>query len=635
MTNASAPPSGEEQMNVPQVTEIPLASEFDEPSYEQWAAEVAKVLNRGRPPERQISPEAAVGRLRVSTIDGLEIEPIYTREDAIADPGYPGVAPYTRGTTIKTGKIDAWDVRALHEDPDVAFTKEAIKVDLERGVTSLWLRVDPDAIMPDDLGALLQGVYLNMAKVEVSSRTNQQAAAAALLSVIEASDVDKSEVSFNLGLDPIGLAALNGNPTDLSSMAVWVQKIANYKKARAFVVDGTVYDNAGAGDVHQTAWAIATATEYVRALIEQGLSADEAFNAINFRVSANTDQFLTIARLRALRVMWNRVGEVFEVAPDNRGARQHAVSSWREISRDDASVNMLRGTIATFSAAVGGAEAITTLPFDTAHGLPKELGRRIARNTGIILAEESNIGRVNDPAGGNWYVESLTNQIAEKAWAVFQQVEAAGGMAKALADGLIAADLAELNAARAKKLADRSLPKTGVSMFPQLEEPAVDVRPRPTAPEHSGLKWARDTEVFEKLRDAVAKVSPTPAVFLACLGTRRDFGGREGFSAPLFHIAGLQTPSSEGGSAEEIATQFAETGSKVAVLCSTRAIYEEQAIPVAKALKGAGAERVLLAGNLRELGDQDFTGLIDGNIALGMDVVEILNTTLDTLGVAR
>lgn len=635
MTNASAPPSGEEQIKVAEVAEVPLASEFPEPSYEQWTIEVAKVLNRGRLPEKQISPEAAIDKLRTHTIDGVDIEPVYSRESEVADLGYPGVAPFTRGTTIRTGAIDAWDVRALYEDPDVAYTKKSIKEDLERGVTSLWLRVDPDAIAAKDLPELLDGVHLNMVNVVVSSRTNQKEAAEALLGAIEKSSVAKDELSFSLGLDPIGFAALTGEAADVSDMAAWVGKLADYPKATPFVVDATVYDNAGAGDIAQLAWAIATGVEYVRALVEQGLSADQAFKAITFRVSANVDQFLTIARMRALRFMWNRVGEVFEVAEANRGAIQHAVSSWRDITRDDAPVNILRGTISTFSAAVGGVEAITTLPYDTIHGLPKELGRRVARNTGIILAEESNIGRVNDPAGGNWYVESLTSQLAEKAWALFQKVEAAGGMAKALADGLVEQDLAEINQARAKRLADRSLPKTAVSMFPQLEQPTLDVRPRPEAPKRAGLVWRRDSEVFEELRDAVAKVSPAPAVFLACLGTRRDFGGREGFSAPLFQVAGLQTPSAEGSDVAEIAAKFAESGSKVAVLCSSKPVYQELAIPAAKALKEAGAKQIILAGSLKELGDQDYAGLIDGTIALGVDIVEVLGRTLDTLGVAR
>ncbi|WP_203567690.1 methylmalonyl-CoA mutase small subunit [Aestuariimicrobium ganziense] len=616
-----------------------FASGFDTPTRDQWVDAVLKVLNRGRPDDKHLDAEAGLKRLRSTSVDGLVQEPIYTRDDAV-ELGYPGVAPFTRGTTLRSGQMDAWDVRALHEDPDAATTRQYVLDDLERGATSVWLRVDPDAIQADDVKTALADVLLDLAKVDVSSRTDQAAAAEAVLAVYEGSDKDHSDLSLNLGLDPIGLAALQGTTPDLSGLADWVRRIADYKKSRAIVVDATTWNNAGAGDVHEVAFALATAVEYVRALVEQGLSADEAFDTINFRVSAGVDQFATIARMRALRRVWNRVGEVFEVSADKRGARQHAVSSWRELTRDDAYVNMLRGTIQCFGAAVGGAEAVTVLPFDTCQGLPTPFSRRVARNTQVVLAEESNIGRVNDPAGGSWFVESLTEQMATRAWQAFQSVEAAGGMAAAVGNGHVTDILSGLVAERAKRLATRSQPLTGVSMFPNPTEIPVEVKPRPEAPERGGVEWHRDAEVFEALRDrttAAAASGNTPAVFLACLGTRRDFGAREGFTKPLLHIAGLATPSSEGGTPDEIAAQFREAGTKVAVLCSSAKVYPEQAVPVAKALKEAGATRVLLAGNIKELGESgaEAEGVIDGTVAMGMDVVDLLTTTLDELGVQK
>ncbi|QGF23542.1 methylmalonyl-CoA mutase small subunit [Raineyella fluvialis] len=611
-----------------------LAGDFPTPTEADWRAAAGKVLNRKRPPERQLTPDEAVGRLRRATVDDVTIDPLYTREGVTEDLGYPGVMPFVRGTTVRRGQMDAWDVRALHEDPEVAFTRKAVLTDLERGVTSLWLRLDPDAIAPGDLGEVLADVLLDLAKVEVSSRTDQVAAAEALLSLVEASGKDRAALSVNLGLDPIGFAADQGVAADLSGMAPWVARLEGYTQSRPFVVDATLWHNAGAGDVHEVAWALATGLEYVRALVEQGLPLDDAFDAMIFRVTASCDEFATIARLRALRRCWARIGEVLGVAEDRRGARQHAVTSWRELTRDDPYVNMLRGTISTFSAAVGGAEAITTLPFDTARGLPGELSRRVARNTQIVLAEESNIGRVNDPAGGTWYIESLTDEIADAAWSAFQEVEAAGGMVAALADGLPTRILADLNEKRRHLLATRQRPLTGVSEFPNTSEPALDVRPRPEAPAGNGLVRHRDAEVFEALRDRTGDSGQ--AVFLACLGSRRDFGGREGFASNLFHIAGLATPSCEGGSTDEVVAAWRATGTPVAVLCSSATVYAEQGLEVAAALKEAGARTLLLAGSLKELGDPArASALIDGTIALGVDVVEVLTTTLDTLGVAR
>ncbi|MGI5952264.1 MAG: methylmalonyl-CoA mutase small subunit [Brooklawnia sp.] len=613
--------------------DLVLAGDFDSPTMDMWADEVAKVLNRGRPEDKLLSAEQAIDRLRTKTVDGLVIEPIYTKDDAVGELGAPASVPFTRGTTIRTGDMDAWDVRTLHEDPDIAVTREAIKQDLERGATSIWLRVDPDAVSAEEVATGLSDVLLNLAKIEVSSRSDQVAAAEALLSVFEASDAEKAELSLNLGLDPTGAAALNGTTPDLSNLAQWVKRLDGYTKSRAFVVDGTIYHNAGAGDVHEVAWLLATAAEYVRAMVEQGVSVDDAFDSMSFRVTASTNQVATIARMRALRYAWSRVGEVFDVSPEKRGARQNAVTSWREITRDDPYVNILRGTIACFSAAVGGAEVITVLPFDAAWGLPNDLSRRLARNTQVVLAEESNIGRVNDPAGGAWFIESLTRQIAEAAWAEFQKVEAAGGMAAALAAGTISETLGGLNAERAKRVASRKQQITGVSEFPNpTETPITGRSPRP-AVEYAGLAWRRDSEPFEALRDATA--GSDAKVFLACLGARRDFGGREGFASNYFHIAGLETPQSEGGTTQEIVEAWQASGTPVACLCSSKKVYATQGLEVAKALKDAGAAKVLLAGNIKELGDVDTTGIIDGTIAMGMDVVAGLNDVLETLGVNK
>lgn len=617
-------------------TELKLAGDFESPSMDQWRIAVAKVLNRGRPEDKQLTGEQSVARLRTTTVDGIEIEPIYTLADAPAELGVPGVAPFTRGTTVRNGEMDAWDVRGLHEDPDTNYTRKAVLEDLERGCSSVWLRVDPDAVSASDMANDLADVLLDLVTVEVSSRTDQAAAANALLAFYEASDKPKDQLKPILGIDPIGLAALNGGEADLSGLADWVKRLDGMPGARAIVVDSTIWNNAGAGDVHELGFALATAVEYVRALVEQGVSVDDAFETITFRVSATTDQFATIARMRALRTAWSKVGETFGVTETQRGARQHAVTSWRDITRDDAYVNILRGTISTFGAAIGGVEAITVLPFDTAWGLPGDFSRRIARNTQIVLAEESNIGRVNDPAGGSWYVETLTTKLAEAGWAVLGDVEAHGGMAKAVADGHAVELLAPVIAERTKRLATRKEPITGVSEFPNPTEKAVEAKARPAAPAREGIEWHRDSEVFEGMRDAVAARGGA-SVFLACLGARRDFGGREGFASNLFHVAGLATPEVEGGSVEAIVEAYKLAGTPVVCLCSNAKVYADQALPVAKALKEAGAKVVYLAGNLKELGEgaAQAEGVIDGTVAMGTDLVTTLGSTLETLGVSK
>lgn len=615
--------------------DISLAGDFDTPSQQDWEREVLKVLNRRRPEGKELNIDQAYKRLTSSTVDGLEIKPLYRKEDGTEDLGYPGIAPFTRGTSVRSGEMDSgWIIAQLFEDPDAATSREAVKTDLERGAGAVWLRLDPDSVAPSALPEVLADALLDLIPVYVSSRTDQMGAAKALADHLAADAKDNQSYSGNFGIDPIGFAALNGTEPDMGMMKEALELAKPFPRMRPFVVDATVYHNAGAGDVHELGYAIAVGVEYVRALTELGLTVDEAFDSIMFRVSATTDQFATIARLRALRTLWSRVGEVLEVVPAKRGAIQHAVTSYREFSRDDAYVNVLRTTIEAFAASAGQAEVITVLPLDAAIGLPNELSRRIARNIQVILAEESNVGRVNDPAGGSYFVESATKQLEDKAWSLFQKIDADGFVAY-LNGGTVAEDLKVINADRAKALATRAVPLTGVSMFPNMNEAPLERKPLPEAPEYKGLAPIRDAQVFEDLRDrskAAAAAGNTPKVMLAALGKRRDFGAREGFTAPLYHVAGIETVLAEGETPEDFVRQFNESGAKTVVLCSSAKVYAEQGMDVAKALRDAGAEEIRLAGQYKELGSDEAESLFDGNVFAGMDVVELLTNTLERVG---
>jgi methylmalonyl-CoA mutase len=613
-------------------TPLQLAGDFATPTREDWEVEVLKVLNRRRPEGKELTIEQAMKRLRTVTVDHLTIEPLYTETSVPL--GHPGVMPFTRGTMVKTSPMTGWDIRQLHEDPDAGFTRREILADLERGASSVWLRTGSDAIAVDDLPTVLGSVQPDLAPISVSSAEDQVAAAKALAGFWKGSGA--SNARGNLGLDALALAARTGDAPDLSAQAEWVSAtIAELPGVRALTVDVLPYDDAGASDVDQLAFAIATGVAYLRDLEAAGIAPAAAFGQIAFRVSANADQFSTVARLRALRRLWSRIGEASGVPASARGAVQHAVTSWRMITRDDPWVNLLRGTIATFAAAVGGAEIITCLPFDTAWGLPDEFSRRMARNTQAIASEESNIGRVSDPAGGSWYVEELTESLAAKAWAAFQAIEAAGGMVTALTSGLVVDRIGATNAERTARLATRKLPLTGISMFPKPDEEPVQAKPRPAAPERHGLVPRRDAEVFEALRDRAAASEPRPAAFLACLGARRDFGGRETFTGALLGVGGIERPSSEGGTPEEIVAKVTEAGANFVILCSSAKVYAEQAVPVAKALKDAGVGTVYIAGRKTETASDEVDSVIDGEVFDGMDVVGFLTTAMDRIGAAQ
>ncbi len=626
-----------------------LADGFDTLTHEQWQELSAKALNRGRPEDRHLDGPGAEAALRTTTVDGLVVDPLYEAPPEQRALGYPGLMPFTRGTGIRHPHVP-WDVRALHADPDPTAARQAVLADLERGVTSVWLHVGAGALPVDGLEEALSDVLLDLAPVVVSGRDDDASAAAALEAVWARGEAPDEAVSGNFGHDPLARLARTGGSPSPAALAPLVAAgercLKRYPRVRAGTIDSLVYHNAGAGDVEELGCAIATGIAYLRAFETAGIGPAAAASQLEFRVAATADQFLTIAKLRALRRLWARVGEVCGIPETGRGARTHAVMSWRMTTRDDPWVNILRGTVACFGAAAGGADAITVLPFDALSGLPDVLARRIARNTQILVAEEASIGRVTDPAGGSWYVEHLTDELAVKAWSLVQELETDGGMASALADGLVADRINAVAQRRQARLADRSQPITGVSAFPNPTEPRLRRRETPAlwGQTGTGLPVRRDAAPFEALRDRSSGHQHTtgqaPQVVLVCLGTRRDFGAREMFAGNLAGVAGILTQRVECPASADVAADLASAlsgtdgrprsgGSAVALLCSSAAVYADHGHAALAALREAGMHRVALTGRPAELPDAD------GYLHEGIDVVEALTGMLDDLGVAR
>lgn len=578
---------------------LTLAADFPAAGRDDWLALVEKVVGKAG-----LTPEALVSE----TYDGIALQPLYTADDAVGDLGLPGLAPYVRGSRPQGSVPDGWDVRQRHAQPDPA----AVLADLEHGVTSLWLT----GIVPDQLPAVLSEVYLDLAPVILEAGDQTEAAAAAMFELYEEKSVPASEVRGNLGADPIGLRARSGQPHDLD-VAVRLAKrcAADFPRLRAIVVDGTPYHEAGASEAEELGITLATGVAYLRGLTDAGLSVDDAFRQLEFRYAATADQFLTIAKLRAARRLWARVADASGAS--DGAQHQHAVTSAAMMTRRDPWVNMLRTTLACFSAGIGGAEAITVLPFDAALGLPDAFARRIARNTHALLMSESHVARVIDPSGGSWYVEKLTDELAQISWKFFQELEKAGGLPTAL--GLAQDRIAATSARRRADIAHRRQPITGVSEFPQLAEKPVVRKPDPTV-ETGGLPRIRYAEDFERLRDrsdgVLEKTGARPKVFLATLGKVAAYTARATFASNLFQAGGIEPIS---GPPEE----FAASGAKIACVCSSDDLYAEQAEETVKALRDAGAERVLIAGKKPYGADQ--------RIFAGCDAIEVLTSVMEVL----
>jgi methylmalonyl-CoA mutase len=637
-------------MTVPKKA-VAEAAEFPAASREDWQRLVEGVLAKsGR---TGLSGAAAEQALNTEVEDGLQVQPLYTAADTAPEPGRPGFAPFVRGGRVSGGVISGWDVRQQHAHPDPGRANRAVLADLDNGVTSLWLALGGAGLPITALPDVLQDVYLDLAGVVLDAGAEFAEAAGQLFTLYTEGPaaIPAQEASGNLGADPLGLLARTGQDADTGPQLADAAALAarcqhEFPGLRALTVDTLPYHDAGASTEQELGLSLSTAVAYMRQLTESGLTASQAAGQLEFRYAAGVDQFLTIAKLRAARRLWFRVAEVCDAEPAVAGQRQHAVTSTVMMTERDPWVNMLRTTIACLSAAVGGADAITVLPFDSALGLPDDFARRIARNTQAILHDESSLARVIDPAGGSWYVEQLTDQLARGGWDWFRRIERAGGHQAALRSGLVAEQIARNWAQRAADLASRREPVTGVSEFPNLTERLVARDPAPPPP-GGGLPRVRRAEAFEALRarsDAVlADTGTRPRILLTTLGSRAVHTARSSFAANLFQAGGIETPLTEaaGGSKtdkpdlEALADAFRASGAWAACICSSDALYAEYGGPAAAALKAAGAGYVVLAGRPGDQREAWQQAGVDDFVHLGCDAVAALTTAFDQGGECR
>jgi methylmalonyl-CoA mutase len=615
----------------PEPEELALGAEFPQADREAWLALVDGVVRKAGRIAEDAPPGAGFEELTRRTPDGIPVRPLYTAQDA-PDPdavGVPGAAPYVRGGRANGPAPDGWDVRQRHADPDAAAARTAVLADLENGVSSIWLAVGAGGTAVADLGAVLDGVHLDLAPVVLDATADtaetELAAAGAFLEL--AGDRGGRGLLGTLGLDPVGRRARTGAGPDIDVVVpTAVTTASGFPQVRVVVVDALPVHGAGASDAQELGFSLAAGVAYLRALTGAGLDLATAAGLLEFRYAATAEQFPTIAKLRAARRLWSRVTEACgEALPQY----QHAVGSPSMLTRRDVHGNLLRGTVAGFAAGVGGADAVTVAPFDAALGAPGSFSRRIARNTQSLLVQEAHLARVVDPAGGSWFVESLTGELAGAAWAFFQEIEAAGGVLAALDAGLVAERVATVRERREEAAARRTAPIVGVSEYAHLAEPQPP-SPAP-APSTGGLPSFRPAEPYEALRDrsdaVLAETGARPRAFLATLGPLSAYTARAGFTRNLLQAGGIETP--EAGPTEtpdEVAAAFREAGTPVAVLCSTDALYADRAPDALAALRAAGARHVLVAG------EADVPG-VDGHLAAGCDALAVIESVYAALEV--
>lgn len=595
----------------PATVEVPL-SEGLEHTQDEWEAATAAVLRKSRRLADDADDSEVWARLATTTLDGISVTPLGTPALSadLGDGGLPGQAPFTRGATA-TRELDGWDVRAWFTDPDVTRTARDVVTDLENGVNSLWISAGSGGVPVDGLATVLEPVFVDLAPTVLDAPFEPLEAARALAAVIADKGVAPAP-GTSFGVDPIGAAFRGRGVTDLD-VVVESARLAQPLGVRAITVDATAVHDAGASDVQELAYSLAVGAQYLRILVEAGFGVEEAAALVDFRYAATDEQFPTIAKLRAARRLWNRVAELSGVTTAAAGQLQHAVTSRPMMSRYDPYVNMLRTTIASFAAGIGGAASVTVLPFDEPLGLPEPFSRRIARNTSSLLIGESHVAVVTDPAGGSHAVEKLTDDLARAAWQLFGEIDATDSLEAAL--DLVRSRIETVVSARALAVARRTRPLTGVSEFPQVDEKLPERRPydRP-------LEVHRYAGEFEALRDEPVEAP----VFLASMGTVAAFTARSTFAANLLAAGGVTAvvggPSE---SVDDVLAAHAEAGSpSVVCLVGTDTTYQAWGAELVTALRGAGATHVVLAGRAPDWGDAS----PDATIAMGVDALAFLRS---------
>jgi methylmalonyl-CoA mutase len=515
-----------------------------------------------------------------------------------------------------------------------------------------------------DLAAALQGIDLTSNPVLATTGTTAMPFAALLAALAQQQGTSLANLQGWVQMDPLGVLAQDGSLAhsleqaydEMAQMTAWAEQEA--PALQTIAVQSYPYHNSGGNAIQELAFVLATGVEYLRALQERGLSSESAAPRMGFGFAVGTHFFMEIAKLRAARLLWAQVVEAFGGSPEAQKMRLHMrTSTWNKTVYDPY-VNMLRTTVEAFAGSMGGGNSMHVAPFDEILRQPDEFSRRIARNTQLILQQECNFNRLIDPAGGSWYIESLTDQLARAAWGLFQEVEKQGGMLKALQAGFPQSQVAEIAKKRADALASRKDVLLGTNMYPNLFEKNLDPRTPDfaalrkeraaqvtheaaaqeklsamgqasgaarmqaaiaaaqagatlgeitgalrgagaAAPSIEPLRLHRGSEPFEALRKASEAYrdqhGKRPQVFLANMGPLVQHKARADFTTGFLEVGGFEMIRPEGFETPEAAAQAAiDSGAQVVVICSTDDTYPDLVPPLTQQIKAASADITVL-----------------------------------------
>lgn len=568
-----------------------LFADFSPVSTEEWEAKINADL-KGKDYERA---------LVWKTYEGFNVRPYY-RQENLAGKEYleslPGEFPYVRGNN-KTS--NDWLIRQNIFVTDFeAANKKALTI-LGKGVTSLgFLFSDCCSVTKENLAVLLKNICLEAAEVNLVCPSDDCNLTELFVDYVSAGSWNNDKVKASTATDPIGTFVLKGilEEDALSKLKTVVEKAKAVKNFRTIAVHGKFFANSGASIVQELAFALAQGAEYLTTLTEAGVLIDDAAKAIKFNMGVGNNYFMEIAKLRAGRLLWSKIVEAYE--PECKCSAKMIVHS--ETNRYnktiyDPYVNMLRTQTEAMSAALGGAHSVTVLPFNAVYEDTTEFSERIARNQQILLQEESHFNKIADPSAGSYYIETLTESIADQAWKLFLDVQDKGGFIAAFKEGFVQSEIKAMAAERDKRVAQRRDNILGTNQFPNFTEkmkPGFDgslfepIDLTAEGAEVETLKPYRESQAFEALRyttDMYAQDNKRPLAFMLTMGNLAFRKARAQFSCNFFAVAGFEVVDNNGfATVEEGVAAAKAAGADIVVVCSSDDEYAEIAPKVAEQL---------------------------------------------------
>ncbi len=579
------------------------------------------------------------------TQDGLKIRPYYRAEDLehlTYLHAHPGEFPFVRGTRSDDNH---WEIRQDIETDDLRLANTIAVEAVERGAEGIGLNVK-EIRSEKELGIILNNIDTRKISLHFKKAREYPFISELFIRMMKQRGIDAQDLKGSLGFDPFSYYLLHGSwynslEDNLNEAVYLVNLMASSLPGfRTIHVSGNIFEHAGATIAQELAYTLASGHEYLYRLTQKGLSVDQVAGNIHFTFAVGSNYFLEIAKIRAARLLWaNIVAEYTPTHPVSAAMHIHGTTALWNKTVYDPYVNMLRVTTEAMAAAMAGCNSISVHPFDIAYSIPDRFSSRIARNTQIILKEESYLDKIVDPAAGSYYIENLTDILASAAWELFLQVEAEGGFLKAAESGYLRTKIEGAASQRLLEIGRRSSIILGTNQYPNGNETMLDKITGPVMKEYPGLKLCRGAMPFEALRLAterhVTAGNRRPLVFLFNTGNLAMRKARAAFSVNFFGCSGYEIIDPPGfAMVDEGVKAAAQSGADLVVICSSDEEYATLGTEAAEKLKKDNPNRpVIIAGNPVDLVEKLKEAGVDDFIHIRTNVIESLQQFSKRLGI--